>query len=125
MKKTKTKAAPRQLPKLKQSIILDIKQYLKINKSEVLRLKIIDQNTKIAGEFFDDFLGNRATVYMPIDLKDILNLCLEEPNIIAEISRTRSSEASTLTIIKDAIRFYLKDYVYQKMSGLIEEMRKS
>jgi hypothetical protein len=85
------------------------------NKEEVLGLKNIDEAAQIAGEFFDDFLVGRILAYIPIDLKDILNVCLEEPNIIAEIARFTGAEPSTLSIIKEAIRFYLKDYIYRQL----------
>ena len=110
-----------QLLQIKNHLLKDLKIYLDQNKEEVLTLKNIDEKTQINGEFFDDFLGDRILKYVPIDLKDILNLCLEEPNIIGEIARFTSGEPSTLTIIKDAIRFYLKDYVYQQIARLIVE----
>jgi hypothetical protein len=85
------------------------------NKAEVSGLEKIDDRTQIAGDFFDDYLVGRVLAYIPLDLKDILNLCLEEPNIIASLARFTSAEPSTLTIIKDAIHYYLKDYVYRQL----------
>jgi hypothetical protein len=103
------------LLQIKTDLLGDIKIYLMQNKAEVSGLDKIDDRTQIAGDFFDDYLVGRVLAYIPIDLKDILNLCLEEPNIIASLARFTSAEPSTLTIIKDAIHYYLKDYVYRQL----------
>lgn len=114
------------LGKIKCRLMVDVRKYLLKNWREVLeigRVGIIDDRTRIGEDFFDDFLGARISVYMPIDLKDILALCLEEPMIIADLARFTSSEPTTLMIIKDAIRFYLKDYVYRNVGELVVEMK--
>jgi hypothetical protein len=103
------------LLQIKADLLGDIKIYLMQNKAEVSGLEKIDDRTQIAGDFFDDYLVGRVLAYIPLDLKDILNLCLEEPNIIASLARFTSAEPSTLTIIKDAIHYYLKDYVYRQL----------
>jgi hypothetical protein len=103
------------LLQIKADLLGDIKIYLMQNKAEVSGLEKIDDRTQIAGDFFDDYLVGRVLAYIPIDLKDILNLCLEEPNIIASLARFSSCEPSTLTIIKDAIHYYLKDYIYRQL----------
>ncbi|MFT7086984.1 MAG: hypothetical protein ACJAZX_000407 [Rickettsiales bacterium] len=108
-----------QLTAIKTQLLNNIKIYLQHNKEEIADLRTIDIRTQINGEFFDDFLVGHVLFYIPIDLKDIFNLCLEEPNIICEIARFNTIEPSTLTIIKDAIYFYLKDYVYRQMPELI------
>ncbi|MFT7086977.1 MAG: hypothetical protein ACJAZX_000400 [Rickettsiales bacterium] len=111
-----------QLSKIKTKLLNDIKIYLQHNKEEITDLKTIDIKTQINGEFFDDFLVGHVLFYIPMDLKDIFNLCLEEPNIICEIARFNTIEPSTLTIIKDAIYFYLKDYVYRQMPELVNNI---
>ncbi len=117
IKLTKPKPMPHQLPRIKRQILNDVQKHLETHKQEVAKLNLIDSRTKIAGEFFDDFLSDRTTAYIPIDLKDILDLCREEPNIVGEVSRTSNTASTTLTIIKDAIRFYLKDYVYGRVNA--------
>lgn len=114
-----------QLLKIKENLLCDVRKYLKAHQKEVLELaslSMIDNQTKISGEFFDDFLGDRILFYMPTDLKDIFGLCLEEPMIVADLARFTSWEPTTLMIIKDGIRFYLKDFVYKRMGELVGEL---
>ena len=114
-----------QLSKIKENLLFDARKYLKAHQREVLQLaslSMIDDETRIGEEFFDDFLVNRILFYMPTDLKDILGLCLEEPMIVADLARCANSEPTPLLIIKDAVRFYFKDFVYKKMPDLVEEL---
>lgn len=116
---------PKKLFKIKHNLLIDVKKYLKDNKEEVLKLTdagVIDGQTKIAGEFFDNFLSDRIVFYMPGNLKDILNMCLEEPAIVADLARITSLEPTPLMIIKDSIRFHLKDYVYRRIAELAAEV---
>jgi hypothetical protein len=78
----------------------------------------IDDRTRIAGDFFDDFLGDCILLYIPLDLKDILDLCLEEPNIIDALAILTSAEPTILSIIKDVIYYYLNNYIYRKLTNL-------
>lgn len=110
---------------IKKFLLRDIKKYLITNEKEVLKIiavEMIDNQTKISGEFFDDFLVDRILFYIPIDLKDLFDLCLEEPTIIADLARFTSSEPTLFMIIKDTVLFYLKDYVYRQMPELVGEI---
>jgi hypothetical protein len=55
-------------------------------------LNKIDDKTRINGDFFDDLLVGRILDHAPIDLQDILDLCLDEPNIITKIARLKGLE---------------------------------
>ncbi|MFT7099442.1 MAG: hypothetical protein ACJAS6_001324 [Rickettsiales bacterium] len=66
-----------QLLQIKTQLLNDVKTHLEENKEEVSGLKNIGDKTKINGEFFDDFLVIQILDYIPIDLKDILNLCFK------------------------------------------------